>query len=163
MQKQKQNSVDEDDHSAFSAYHHDLEKVSEILKNGNGVSSGTGMPNAHLQSPPHPRRSTALLRKLGVLHRDVSQSCCAGGSAAGMGPGGLPGGREAGTALCVIHVDDEDEDWGWCFAQEQKQQGYVQLDLLEGTGEFILEEVILQEGLGGRPPQLGDPLGVRRR
>ena len=34
---------DEDDHSAFSAYHHDPEKVSEILKNENGVFSGTGM------------------------------------------------------------------------------------------------------------------------
>ena len=36
---------DEDDHSAFSAYHHDLKKVSEILKNGDGVFSGTGMPD----------------------------------------------------------------------------------------------------------------------
>ena len=36
---------DEDEHSAFSAYHHDLERVSDILKNGNGVFSGTGMPD----------------------------------------------------------------------------------------------------------------------
>ena len=41
----KRTRGDEDDHSAFSAYHHDLEKVSEILKNGNGVFSGTGMPD----------------------------------------------------------------------------------------------------------------------
>ena len=41
----KRTRGDEDDHSAFSAYHHDLEKVSEILNNGNGVFSGTGMPD----------------------------------------------------------------------------------------------------------------------
>ena len=35
----KRTRGDEDDHSAFSAYHHDLEKVSENLKNGNGVFS----------------------------------------------------------------------------------------------------------------------------
>ena len=35
----------EDDHSAFSAYHHDLEKVSETLKDGKSVFSGTGMPD----------------------------------------------------------------------------------------------------------------------
>ena len=29
----------------FSAYHHDQEKVSEILKNGKSVSGGTGMPD----------------------------------------------------------------------------------------------------------------------
>ena len=39
----KRTRGDEDDHSAFSAYHHDLYKVSEILKNSNGVFSGTGM------------------------------------------------------------------------------------------------------------------------
>ena len=42
----KRTRGDEDDHSAFlSAYHHGLEKVSEILKNGKSVFSGTGMPD----------------------------------------------------------------------------------------------------------------------
>ena len=41
----KRTRGDDDDHSALSAFHHDLEKVSEILKNGNGVFSGTGMPD----------------------------------------------------------------------------------------------------------------------
>ena len=45
MEPPKRTGGDEDDHSAFSAYHHDLEKVSENLKNGNGVFSGTGMPD----------------------------------------------------------------------------------------------------------------------
>ena len=37
---------DDDDHSALlSANHHDLEKVSEILKDGKSVFSGTGMPD----------------------------------------------------------------------------------------------------------------------
>ena len=41
----KRTRGDDDDHSSFlSAYHHDLEKVSENLKNGKSVSSGTGMP-----------------------------------------------------------------------------------------------------------------------
>ena len=36
---------DDDDHSALlSAYHHDLETVSEILRDGKSVFSGTGMP-----------------------------------------------------------------------------------------------------------------------
>ena len=44
VEPQKRARGDEDDHSAFlSAYHHDLEKVSENLKNG--VFSGTGMPD----------------------------------------------------------------------------------------------------------------------
>ena len=42
----KRTRSDEDDHSAFlSAYHHDLEKVSENLKDGKSVFSGTGMPD----------------------------------------------------------------------------------------------------------------------
>ena len=42
----KRTRGDEDDHSAcLSPYHHDLEKVSEILKNGKSVFSGTGMPD----------------------------------------------------------------------------------------------------------------------
>ena len=42
----KSSRCDEDDHSALlSAYHHDLEKVSENLKNGKSVFSGTGMPD----------------------------------------------------------------------------------------------------------------------
>ena len=42
----KRTRGDEDDHSAFvSAYHHDEEKVSENLKNGKSVFSGTGMPD----------------------------------------------------------------------------------------------------------------------
>ena len=42
----KRTRGDDDDHSALlSTYHHDLEKVSEILKNGKSVFSGTGMPD----------------------------------------------------------------------------------------------------------------------
>ena len=42
----KRTRGDEDVHSAFlSAYHHDLEKVSEILKSGKNVFSVTGMPD----------------------------------------------------------------------------------------------------------------------
>ena len=42
----KRTRGDEDDHSAFlSAHHHDLEKVSENLKNGKSAFSGTGMPD----------------------------------------------------------------------------------------------------------------------
>ena len=42
----KRTRSDEDDHSAcLSAYHHDLEKDSEILKDGKSVFSGTGMPD----------------------------------------------------------------------------------------------------------------------
>ena len=42
----KRTRGDEDDDSAsLSACHHDLEKVSEILKNGNSVFSGTRMPD----------------------------------------------------------------------------------------------------------------------
>ena len=42
----KRTRGDDDDHSALlSAYHHDLEKVSEILKDGKSVFSGTGMPD----------------------------------------------------------------------------------------------------------------------
>ena len=42
----KRTRSDEDDHSAcLSAYHHDLEKVSENLKNGNSVFSGTRTPD----------------------------------------------------------------------------------------------------------------------
>ena len=42
----KRTRGDEDDHSSFlSAYQHDLETVSEILKNGKSVFSGTGMPD----------------------------------------------------------------------------------------------------------------------
>ena len=33
----------DEDFALLSAYHHDLEKVSEILKDGKGVFSGTGM------------------------------------------------------------------------------------------------------------------------
>ena len=40
----KRTRSDDDDHSALlSAYHHDLEKVSENLKDGKSVFSGTGM------------------------------------------------------------------------------------------------------------------------
>ena len=46
VENPKRTRGDEDDHSAsLSAYHHDLEKVSEILKNGSGVFSGTRMPD----------------------------------------------------------------------------------------------------------------------
>ena len=41
----KRTRCDEDDHSAFSAHCHDLEKVSENVKDGKGVFSGTGMPD----------------------------------------------------------------------------------------------------------------------
>ena len=42
----KRTRCDEDHHSAFlSAYHHDLEKVSEILKNEKSVFSGTKIPD----------------------------------------------------------------------------------------------------------------------
>ena len=34
---------DDEDSALFSAHHHDLEKVSEILKDGKGVFGGTGM------------------------------------------------------------------------------------------------------------------------
>ena len=36
---------DDDNPALLSAYHHDLEKVSEFLKDGTGVFSGTGMPD----------------------------------------------------------------------------------------------------------------------
>ena len=36
---------DDDDSALLSAYHHDLEKVSENLKDGKSVFSGTGMPD----------------------------------------------------------------------------------------------------------------------
>ena len=38
-------SDDDDDSSLLSDYHHDLEKRSEILKDGKSVFSGTGMPD----------------------------------------------------------------------------------------------------------------------
>ena len=42
----KRTRGDDDGHSALlSAYHHDLEKVSENLKDGKSVFSGTGMPD----------------------------------------------------------------------------------------------------------------------
>ena len=42
----KRTRGDDDDPSAFlSTYHHDLEKASEILKDGKSVFSGTGMPD----------------------------------------------------------------------------------------------------------------------
>ena len=42
----KRTRGDDDDHSALlSAYHHDLEKVSENLKDVKGVFGGTGMPD----------------------------------------------------------------------------------------------------------------------
>ena len=42
----KRTRGDDDDHFAFlSAYHHDMEKVSEILKDGKSFFSGTGMPD----------------------------------------------------------------------------------------------------------------------
>ena len=42
----KRTRGDDDDHSALlSAYHHDLDKVSENLKDGKSVSSKTGMPD----------------------------------------------------------------------------------------------------------------------
>ena len=42
----KRTRVDDDDHFAcLSSYHHDLEKVSEILKDGKNVFSGTWMPD----------------------------------------------------------------------------------------------------------------------
>ena len=42
----KSTTGDDDDHSAFlSTHHHDLEKVSEILKDWKSVCSGTGMPD----------------------------------------------------------------------------------------------------------------------
>ena len=41
----KRTRGDDDDHSALlSAYHHDLEKVSENLEDGKSVFSGPGMP-----------------------------------------------------------------------------------------------------------------------
>ena len=45
MEPPKRTRGDEDDQSAFSGYHRDLEKVSEILTNGIGVFSGTSMPD----------------------------------------------------------------------------------------------------------------------
>ena len=44
----------------------------------------------------------------------------------------------AGTALCLIHVVDN--EWGWCYAFEQRQEGYVRLSDILGTGEFIVDE-----------------------
>ena len=42
----KRTRGDDDDHSALlSAYHHDLELASEILKDWKSVLSGTGMPD----------------------------------------------------------------------------------------------------------------------
>ena len=41
----KRTRGDDDDHSAFSAYHHDLERVSEHLNDRKSVFSGTGMPD----------------------------------------------------------------------------------------------------------------------
>ena len=42
----KRTRGDDDDHSALlSAYHHDLERVSQNLKDGKSVVSGTGMPD----------------------------------------------------------------------------------------------------------------------
>ena len=38
----KRTRGDEDDHSTFSAYHHDLEKVSENVKNGNASALEQG-------------------------------------------------------------------------------------------------------------------------
>ena len=46
LESPKRTRGDDDDHSALlSAYHHDLENVSENLKDGNGVFSGKGMPD----------------------------------------------------------------------------------------------------------------------
>ena len=36
---------DEEDSALLSAYHHDLEKISENMKDGRGVCSRTGMPD----------------------------------------------------------------------------------------------------------------------
>ena len=52
---------------------------------------------------------------------------------------------EASTALCLIHVNDADSDKGWCNAFEHRKESNVQIELLEGMGEFILTEVVLQE------------------
>ena len=82
---------------------------------------------------------------------------------------------EAGTALCVIHVDDVKDDWGVCYADDQRQTGYVQLVLLDGTNEFIFEGPHRHRGrvrrpcpegprfgLSGRSHQFGVQLGERR-
>ena len=46
MEPPKRTRGDDDDHSALlSAYHHDLEKVSDNLEDGKSVISGTGMPD----------------------------------------------------------------------------------------------------------------------
>ena len=46
MEPPKRTRSDDDDHSVLlSAYHHDLERVSENLKDGKSVFSGTGMPD----------------------------------------------------------------------------------------------------------------------
>ena len=46
MEPPKRTRGDDDHHSALlSAYHHDLEMVSENLKDGKSVFSGTGMPD----------------------------------------------------------------------------------------------------------------------
>ena len=63
----KRTRGDDDDHSALhSAYHHDLENVSEILKDGKSVFSGTGMPD---MSAVLGLRSKSRLR-----HRKVKKS-----------------------------------------------------------------------------------------
>ena len=46
MEPPKRTRSDDDDHSApLSAFHHDLEKMSEIVKDGKSFFSGTGMPD----------------------------------------------------------------------------------------------------------------------
>ena len=43
--RKRTRSDDDEDSALLSACHHDLEKVSENLTDGNGVLSGTGMPD----------------------------------------------------------------------------------------------------------------------
>ena len=62
--KRTRGDVDEDS-ALLSADHHDLEKVSENLKDGKGVFRGTGMPNMS--------DSAGLRSKPKLRHRKVKQ------------------------------------------------------------------------------------------
>ena len=70
---------------------------------------------------------------------------------------------EARTALCLIHR---------CYAFDQRQEGFVQLNLLEGTDKFTLKEAVFQEPIvpvlvdrdldrNGRSHHRGEQLGIR--
>ena len=75
----KRTRGDEDDLSAFSASHHDLKKVSEKLKNGNGVFNGTRIPDMldsawlEIKTPAETSKNETLTESQSVepLQKDV--------------------------------------------------------------------------------------------